>query len=56
MKLGTIKTIHYVSTDDCVNEKMAYGEYVVIPRLGEIEGVLNSKVREIKVKSNVKSS
>ena len=30
-----IKTIHYISIDDCVNEKMTYDGYVVIPRLGE---------------------
>lgn len=30
-----IKTVHYVSIDDNVNEKVTYGDYVVIPRLGE---------------------
>ena len=45
-----IKTIHYISLDDCVNEKMAQGEYVVIPRLGEHVQYYVRKQDKVKLK------
>jgi hypothetical protein len=29
------KTIHYISTDDSINEKVVYDDHVAIPRIGE---------------------
>lgn len=45
-----IKTIHYVSIDDCVNEKMAYDDHVVIPRLGEHVQYYVRKQDKVKLK------
>lgn len=30
-----IKTIHYLSLDDCINNKIPNNEHVVIPKIGE---------------------
>lgn len=45
-----IKTIHYTSLDDCVNEKVSYDDNVVIPRLGEHVQYYVRKQDKVKLK------
>ena len=45
-----IKTIHYISTDDSINEKVAYDDHVAIPRIGEHVQCCVRKQDKVKLK------